>query len=325
VFQETLGRWHAVDLFFGLAYLSRREWGAEHPAADIAATGVPICEGLAPPQAEAMLSELRTLRRLMVFCQGLRHHGAEAQQRHWARLLGTGAAPAGARGLATSAEAGRAAAAACPAPVPLRRFAGLAPSALPSGPPAPSRRPAQPPPARASAGPSPLTPPRPPSPPAESDVLYHSPTAGVLRPAFAILLDRKSRSLILAIRGTHSRQDMFTSLIGGGGERAPRPRSKHTPDCSARPVATRTHRNRRPCPQSTHPHPHPPARAGAVKAHHIIAPEGAVLGWAHLGMLAAARWVLSQTKYRLIGAHAQHPDYRLLVIGARARPPGGWR
>ncbi len=46
-------------------------------------------------------------------------------------------------------------------------------------------------------------------------MLHHSPTAGLLRPAYAILLDRDSRSLILCIRGTHSRQDMFTSLIGG--------------------------------------------------------------------------------------------------------------
>ncbi|KIZ04540.1 hypothetical protein MNEG_3418 [Monoraphidium neglectum] len=32
-------------------------------------------------------------------------------------------------------------------------------------------------------------------------------------------------------------------------------------------------------------------------------------------MLAAARWVLAQTKYRLISALAQHPDYQLLVVG----------
>lgn len=54
----------------------------------------------------------------------------------------------------------------------------------------------------------------PPPPLAHSDVLHHSPVAGLLRPAYAIVLDRPTRSLILIIRGTHSRQDMFTSLIG---------------------------------------------------------------------------------------------------------------
>lgn len=88
MYQETLGRWHAVDLFFGLAYISRRE-SDEYPAADIAAAGAPVCEGLSNEAAAAMLSELRLLRRLMVYCQGLRHHGAAAQRRHWTTLLGT--------------------------------------------------------------------------------------------------------------------------------------------------------------------------------------------------------------------------------------------
>lgn len=90
MYQETLGRWHAVDLFFGLAYLSRRETAA-YPAADIAAAGRPVCDGLGAPAAGALLRELRLLRRLMLYCQGLRHHGAGAQRRHWATLLGTGA------------------------------------------------------------------------------------------------------------------------------------------------------------------------------------------------------------------------------------------
>ena len=54
----------------------------------------------------------------------------------------------------------------------------------------------------------------------------------------------------------------------------------------------------------------------------MVAPEGAVLGWSHLGMLAAARWVLAQTKYRLASALAQHPDHGLIVAG-EAQPGGG--
>lgn len=50
-----------------------------------------------------------------------------------------------------------------------------------------------------------------------------------------------------------------------------------------------------------------------------------MLGWSHLGMLAAARWVLSQTKYRLINALAQHPDYQLLIVGEHPGVLGGSR
>jgi hypothetical protein len=38
MYNETLGRWHTIDLFVGLAYLSHRE-AVEYPAADIAAKG----------------------------------------------------------------------------------------------------------------------------------------------------------------------------------------------------------------------------------------------------------------------------------------------
>lgn len=41
MYNETLGRWHTVDLFVGLAYLSHRDT-VEYPAADIAARGHPI-------------------------------------------------------------------------------------------------------------------------------------------------------------------------------------------------------------------------------------------------------------------------------------------
>lgn len=47
---------------------------------------------------------------------------------------------------------------------------------------------------------------------AAEDVLVHSPRAGLLRPAYCVVLDTEARSIILCIRGTHSRQDMFTSL-----------------------------------------------------------------------------------------------------------------
>jgi hypothetical protein len=48
----------------------------------------------------------------------------------------------------------------------------------------------------------------------EDDILAHNPTAGLLRPAFAIVKDTTTHQVILCVRGTHSRQDMFTSLTG---------------------------------------------------------------------------------------------------------------
>jgi hypothetical protein len=88
VYQETLGRWSALDLFFGLAFLARRD-SERYPAADIAATGTPLapCSRL---EAQRLLAELRRVRRYMVYCQGLRHRTAEQQQRHWADALDTG-------------------------------------------------------------------------------------------------------------------------------------------------------------------------------------------------------------------------------------------
>lgn len=88
VYQETLGRWSALDLFFGLAFLARRD-SERYPAADIAATGTPLAPS-SRVEARRLLAELRKVRRYMVYCQGLRHRTAEQQQRHWADALGTG-------------------------------------------------------------------------------------------------------------------------------------------------------------------------------------------------------------------------------------------
>lgn len=57
------------------------------------------------------------------------------------------------------------------------------------------------------------------------------------------------------------------------------------------------------------------ACAGTVKPHHVVTPEGVALGYSHLGMLAAARWLLGQTKADLIQALQQHPGYQLRVVG----------
>lgn len=55
--------------------------------------------------------------------------------------------------------------------------------------------------------------------------------------------------------------------------------------------------------------------AGTTKPHHVVTPEGVALGYSHLGMLAAARWLLSQTKASLIQALDEHPGYQLRIVG----------
>ncbi|KAK9825386.1 hypothetical protein WJX81_007825 [Elliptochloris bilobata] len=46
------------------------------------------------------------------------------------------------------------------------------------------------------------------------DLLLQAPRAGVLKPSYVIVRDRQLASIVLAIRGTHSVKDMFTSLTG---------------------------------------------------------------------------------------------------------------
>lgn len=88
MYQETFGKWHAIDLFFGLAYLSRRA-ADDYPAADIAAAGQPLATAhMAHAAAQALLVQLQHVRRYMLYCQGLRHHGPEQQRKHWREMLG---------------------------------------------------------------------------------------------------------------------------------------------------------------------------------------------------------------------------------------------
>eukprot|EP00890_Picochlorum_soloecismus_P002970 jgi/Picsp_1/3674/NSC_06511-R1_lipase class 3 family protein len=48
----------------------------------------------------------------------------------------------------------------------------------------------------------------------EADILRQEVRAGVLKPSFVLIQDRKLNAIVLAIRGTHSFKDAFTSLTG---------------------------------------------------------------------------------------------------------------
>jgi hypothetical protein len=41
-----------------------------------------------------------------------------------------------------------------------------------------------------------------------------------------------------------------------------------------------------------------------------------VLGYSHLGMLAAARWLMARTKVAIIQALQDNPGYELRIVGA---------
>lgn len=92
----------------------------------------------------------------------------------------------------------------------------------------------------------------------------------ILKPAFTILIDHKSKTFILLIRGTHSIKDTLTAVTGA-----------------------------------------------VVPFHHSVVCEkgvsNLVLGYAHGGMVAAARWIAKLSTPCLLTAHNNHPDYKLKV------------
>ncbi|XP_030544934.1 uncharacterized protein LOC115751136 isoform X4 [Rhodamnia argentea] len=103
-------------------------------------------------------------------------------------------------------------------------------------------------------------------------VLLHEPKAGILKPAFTILVDHNKRSFLLLIRGTHSIKDTLTAVTGA-----------------------------------------------VVPFHHSVVHEGGVsnlvLGYAHCGMVAAARWIAKLATPCLLKALGKYPEYELKIVG----------
>ena len=93
----------------------------------------------------------------------------------------------------------------------------------------------------------------------------------ILKPAFTILVDHKTKSFLLLIRGTHSIKDTLTAATGA-----------------------------------------------VVPFHHSVVHDGGlsnlVLGYAHGGMVAAARWIAKLSIPSLTKGLDKYPDYKLKVI-----------
>ncbi|KAL1559177.1 hypothetical protein AAHA92_09548 [Salvia divinorum] len=106
----------------------------------------------------------------------------------------------------------------------------------------------------------------------QEDVILQEPKAGILKPAFTVLIDHKSKTVLLLIRGTHSIKDTLTAVTGA-----------------------------------------------VVPFHHSVVCEGGVsnlvLGYAHGGMVAAARWIAKLSTPCLLTSLNKHPDYKLKIIG----------
>ncbi|XP_022721619.1 uncharacterized protein LOC111279021 isoform X6 [Durio zibethinus] len=107
----------------------------------------------------------------------------------------------------------------------------------------------------------------------EEDVLLQEPKAGILKPAFTILVDHKTKCFLLLIRGTHSIKDTLTAATGA-----------------------------------------------VVPFHHTVVQEGGVsdlvLGYAHCGMVAAARWIAKLATPCLIKALGKYPTYKIKVTAS---------
>lgn len=52
-----------------------------------------------------------------------------------------------------------------------------------------------------------------------------------------------------------------------------------------------------------------------TKPHHKVSANGVVLGYSHLGMLTAARWLMRELARDIRLAMKMHPGYRLRVVG----------
>ncbi|XP_042490682.1 uncharacterized protein LOC122070565 [Macadamia integrifolia] len=106
----------------------------------------------------------------------------------------------------------------------------------------------------------------------QEDVLLQEPKAGILKPAFTILVDDDTQCFLLLIRGTHSIKDTLTAATGA-----------------------------------------------VVPFHHTIVDGGGVrnlvLGYAHCGMVAAARWIAKLATPCLLKALEKHPDYKIKIVG----------
>ncbi|KAM7253682.1 hypothetical protein ACFE04_021836 [Oxalis oulophora] len=106
----------------------------------------------------------------------------------------------------------------------------------------------------------------------EENVLLQEPKAGILKPAFTVLVDHDSKCFLLLIRGTHSIKDTLTAATGA-----------------------------------------------VVPFHHSVVHDGGVsnlvLGYAHCGMVAAARWIAKLSIPLLHEALSQYPAYKLKIVG----------
>ncbi|KAK4265817.1 hypothetical protein QN277_026818 [Acacia crassicarpa] len=104
------------------------------------------------------------------------------------------------------------------------------------------------------------------------DVLLQKPKAGLLKPAFTIICDTRSKCFLLLIRGTHSIKDTLTAATGA-----------------------------------------------VVPFHHSVLNDGGIsnliLGYAHCGMVAAARWIAKLCTPSLLKALGEYPDFKLKIVG----------
>ncbi|KAF3452014.1 hypothetical protein FNV43_RR08110 [Rhamnella rubrinervis] len=106
----------------------------------------------------------------------------------------------------------------------------------------------------------------------EENVLLQEHKAGILKPAFTILVDHQAKCFLLLIRGTHSIKDTLTAATGA-----------------------------------------------VVPFHHSVVHEGGVrdlvLGYAHCGMVAAARWIAKLVMPCLVKGLSQNPGYKIKIVG----------
>lgn len=150
--------------------------------------------------------------------------------------------------------------------------------------------------------------------------------SGVLRPAYVVVRDEALQSIILVVRGTHGFKDMLTCI--SGFEQPHHAHTSESPDNLARQsihpqdpnevvgTSADADADEQACPQSPTTPSADGTRSGLKESSAFQVEVGdVVLGYAHTGMLAAARSLLKSVKEDLRKAMDANPGFSLQVVG----------
>ena len=288
---ELVGRWHDVDhLLHGLPGALRANASLGHPAAALLLPEGPSPTPLDPLTLPAgcaarLLSDLGRYRRLMLFCRALRHRRDFGRVRDELESVGRGSV-----GYFTAAAAAAGGGG-----------GGCGENETASTSSAPT----------SSASTSASS-----SPPPSIQILSSKPAAGLLHPAYVLLADAGTQSLVLVIRGTTGFRDAVTVLSTKAATKRRRRVSRKRGDEAG--GADDKGLGRPPSPSlaalSQAPSSSSDSQSKSESSEESEGEEEEV----HEGLAAAAEALAAEVGPALAGAAAGRPGWRVLLTGHSA-------